>query len=220
MKNSTLYIFIIFIFAYGCKNENKTNQDLTSVEKDLPHESFFDVPIENTALIINIDTLTLVKKNENHEDKIYQNIDSLNNNYSLLNHTIKDKIIDVLNRKKFNYSLISKFDKEDFSFDLIDPENSKNINFDELKSKYKQDFLTIINVKKGFTNDVENKNQCVAKTDLYINVLDLKNKKVNFTETISGTKYFNNHPDSINTKNLEKNLLASINETIEIIDNN
>ena len=146
------------------------------------------------------------------------NYEQLNSKFDVFK-TIRDKSVKILNDNKYTYQMIDKFDKKLIPNELITKENVNQVKFNDLKKAINQDDLVLINVKSGLDYDPANKQKYIAKTYVYINILDLKNNALKYSETIGGTKYIDETINKSTTDYLEKMMKESLNETLDIIDN-
>ena len=205
----------------SCEQKKELNNELAENKK--VYESALEVPVDRVGVVINIDSLGFFNHNsQNLSDTInsttiLKQIDQLKEKFNVL-EVIKDKSIKILDDNHYKYDIINRFNKNEIPKDLVTNENVQNINFDELKKNFTHDDLIVLNVKTGLDLNPENKEKYVAKTYVYINILDLKNKALKYSETIGGTKYIDEPSAKISTENLVKKLKESLNETLEIID--
>ncbi len=222
MKKLFLIMASLTFVTQSCEPKKEINNELA--ENSKTYDNALDVPVGKLGVIINIDSLGFFDHNSQDlntkiDSKYIKNqLHQLNSTFDI-NQIIKDKSIKILNENHYKYDIINQYNKADFPKDLVTNENLKNINFDLLNKNYKQDDLVLLNIKSGLDYNPEDKQKYVAKTYVYINILDLKNKVLKYSETIGGTKYIDEAANKISTKSLEEKLNESLNETLEIIDN-
>ncbi len=221
MRRFILVMFGILTVSQSCESKKEINNQLA--DNTIVYESALDVPVNKVGVIINIDSLGFFNHNSQNLElnfsskEIENHINQLNNKFDV-SQVIKDKSIKILNDNHYKYDIISQFNKNEIPKDLVTTENVKAVNFDQLKKNFSQDDLVVLNVKSGLDYNPDNKQKYVAKTYVYINILDLKNKVLKYSETIGGTKYIDESANKISTANLEIKLKESLNETLDIID--
>lgn len=222
MKKIICFVIIFFSVMQSCEKKKEDTKVLAL--NDATYENALDVPVDKVGVIINIDSLGFFNHNsQNLEENI--NSKEIQNQIKLLNtkfdvaQLIKDKSVKILDENHYKYDMIHQFNQNEIPKDLVTKENVKNVNFDQLQKNFNQDDLVVLNVKSGLDYNPDNKQKYVAKTYVYLNILDLKNKKLKYSETIGGTKYIDEVASKISTSNLEKKLKESLTETLEIIDN-
>lgn len=222
MKKNICFVIIFFSVMQSCEKKKEDSKVLAL--NDATYENALDVPVDKVGVIINIDSLGFFNHNsQNLEENI--NSKEIQNQIKLLNtkfdvaQLIKDKSVKILDENHYKYDMIHQFNQNEIPKDLVTKENVKNVNFDQLQKNFNQDDLVVLNVKSGLDYNPDNKQKYVAKTYVYLNILDLKNKKLKYSETIGGTKYIDEVASKISTSNLEKKLKESLTETLEIIDN-
>lgn len=222
MKKNICFVIIFFSVMQSCEKKKEDSKVLAL--NNATYENALDVPVDKVGVIINIDSLGFFNHNsQNLEENI--NSKEIQNQIKLLNtkfdvaQLIKDKSVKILDENHYKYDMIHQFNQNEIPKDLVTKENVKNVNFDQLQKNFNQDDLVVLNVKSGLDYNPDNKQKYVAKTYVYLNILDLKNKKLKYSETIGGTKYIDEVASKISTSNLEKKLKESLTETLEIIDN-
>lgn len=222
MKKIICFVIIFFSVMQSCEKKKEDTKVLAL--NNATYENALDVPVDKVGVIINIDSLGFFNHNsQNLEENI--NSKEIQNQIKLLNtkfdvaQLIKDKSVKILDENHYKYDMIHQFNQNEIPKDLVTKENVKNVNFDQLQKNFNQDDLVVLNVKSGLDYNPDNKQKYVAKTYVYLNILDLKNKKLKYSETIGGTKYIDEVASKISTSNLEKKLKESLTETLEIIDN-
>lgn len=222
MKKIICFVIIFFSVMQSCEKKKEDSKVLAL--NNATYENALDVPVDKVGVIINIDSLGFFNHNsQNLEENI--NSEVIQNQIKLLNtkfdvaQLIKDKSVKILDENNYKYDMIHQFNQNEIPKDLVTKENVKNVNFDQLQKNFNQDDLVVLNVKSGLDYNPDNKQKYVAKTYVYLNILDLKNKKLKYSETIGGTKYIDEVASKISTSNLEKKLKESLTETLEIIDN-
>lgn len=222
MKKIICFVIIFFSVMQSCEKKKEDSKVLAL--NNATYENALDVPVDKVGVIINIDSLGFFNHNsQNLEENI--NSEVIQNQIKLLNtkfdvaQLIKDKSVKILDENNYKYDMIHQFNQNEIPKDLVTKENVKNVNFDQLQKNFNQDDLVVLNVKSGLDYNPDNKQKYVAKTYVYLNILDLKNKKLKYSETIGGTKYIDEVASKISTSNLEKILKESLTETLEIIDN-
>ncbi|SFN53133.1 hypothetical protein SAMN05421738_11444 [Algoriella xinjiangensis] len=222
MKKNICFVIIFFSVMQSCEKKKEDSKVLAL--NNATYENALDVPVDKVGVIINIDSLGFFNHNsQNLEENI--NSEVIQNQIKLLNtkfdvaQLIKDKSVKILDENNYKYDMIHQFNQNEIPKDLVTKENVKNVNFDQLQKNFNQDDLVVLNVKSGLDYNPDNKQKYVAKTYVYLNILDLKNKKLKYSETIGGTKYIDEVASKISTSNLEKKLKESLTETLEIIDN-
>lgn len=190
----------------------------------ITYESALDVPVNKVGVLINVDSLGFFDYNSQNLDQsidsksIENQLKQINSKFDIVK-VIRDKSEKILNDNKYNYQMIDKFDKNLVPNELITKENVNQVKFNDLKKAINQDDLVLINVKSGLDYDPANKQKYIAKTYVYINILDLKNNALKYSETIGGTKYIDETINKSTTDYLEKMMKESLNETLDIIDN-
>lgn len=222
MKKIICFVIIFFSVMQSCEKKKEDTKVLAL--NNATYENALDVPVDKVGVIINIDSLGFFNHNsQNLEENI--NSKEIQNQIKLLNtkfdvaQLIKDKSVKILDENHYKYDMIHQFNQNEIPKDLVTKENVKNVNFEQLQKNFNQDDLVVLNVKSGLDYNPDNKQKYVAKTYVYLNILDLKNKKLKYSETIGGTKYIDEVASKISTSNLEKKLKESLTETLEIIDN-
>ena len=222
MRRFILVMFGILTVSQSCESKKEINNQLA--DNTIVYESALDVPVNKVGVIINIDSLGFFNHNSQNLElnfsskEIENHINQLNNKFDV-SQVIKDKSIKILNDNHYKYDIISQFNKNEIPKDLVTTENVKAVNFDQLKKNFSQDDLVVLNVKSGLDYNPDNKQKYVAKTYVYINILDLKNKVLKYSETIGGTKYIDKTINKSTTDYLEKMMKESLNEALDIIDN-
>ena len=225
-KFFVLFVLTLFI-SKGCKNENN---DIALTDSDvkantiLAYDNAFDVPVNNPAVIVTIDSLSFFEsenlKNDNSTEtmNLISEIKDLNKNFNVYDY-IKKNTIRILDQNKYKYTFIDKFNKTDFPNIQINKENfRKIINFDKLKNHYKHDDIVLINIKNGFDYNEEDTSKYAAKTYVNIYIIDTKNQKLKYSESIAGTKYIDEPNPQISEEYLSEVVKESIENTIEIIN--
>ena len=221
MKKNICFVIIFFSVMQSCEKKKEDSKVLAL--NNATYENALDVPVDKVGVIINIDSLGFFNHNsQNLEENI--NSEVIQNQIKLLNtkfdvaQLIKDKSVKILDENNYKYDMIHQFNQNEIPKDLVTKENVKNVNFDQLQKNFNQDDLVVLNVKSGLDYNPDNKQKYVAKTYVYLNILDLKNKKLKYSETIGGTKYIEETATKISTSNLESKIKESLNETLDIID--
>lgn len=222
MKNLVYLLIGLTFLTQSCEQKKEAPKELALNTET--YESALDVPVNKVGVLINIDSLGFFDHNSQNLD---QNIDSksienqlkqINSKFDIVK-IIRDKSEKILNDNKYTYQMIDKFDKKLIPNELITKENVNQVKFNDLKKAINQDDLVLINVKSGLDYDPANKQKYIAKTYVYINILDLKNNALKYSETIGGTKYIDETINKSTTDYLEKMMKESLNETLDIIDN-
>ncbi len=222
MKKLVYFIIGVLFFTQSCEQKKEAPKELAL--NTVTYESALDVPVNKVGVLINIDPLGFFDHNSQNLD---QNIDSksienqlkqINSKFDIVK-VIRDKSEKILNDNKYTYQMIDRFDKNLVPDELITKENVNQVKFNDLKKAINQDDLVLINVKSGLDYDPANKQKYIAKTYVYINILDLKNNALKYSETIGGTKYIDETINKSTTDYLEKMMKESLNETLDIIDN-
>ena len=221
MKSLVYFIVGGALITQSCEPKKEIPKEL-ALNTEV-YESALDVPVNKVGVIINIDSLGFFDHNSQNLDQkidsksIQNQLDHLNSKFNIT-QLIKDKSVKILNDNHYKYEMIHNFNKNEIPKELVTVDNVKNINFDQLKKKFTQDDLIVLNVKSGFDYNPDDKQKYVAKTYVYINILDLKNNALKYSETIGGTKYIEETATKISTSNLESKIKESLNETLDIID--
>ena len=222
MKNLVYLLIGLTFLTQSCEQKKEAPKELALNTET--YESALDVPVNKVGVLINIDSLGFFDHNSQNLD---QNIDSksienqlkqINSKFDIVK-VIRDKSEKILNDNKYTYQMIDRFDKKLVPNELITKENVNQVKFNDLKNAINQDDLVLINVKSGLDYDPANKQKYIAKTYVYINILDLKNNALKYSETIGGTKYIDETINKSTTDYLEKMMKESLNETLDIIDN-
>ncbi|MGV0847131.1 hypothetical protein ACTS9T_11275 [Empedobacter falsenii] len=222
MKNLVYLLIGLTFLTQSCEQKKEAPKELALNTET--YESALDVPVNKVGVLINIDSLGFFDHNSQNLD---QNIDSksienqlkqINSKFDIVK-VIRDKSEKILNDNKYTYQMIDRFDKKLVPNELITKENVNQVKFNDLKKAINQDDLVLINVKSGLDYDPANKQKYIAKTYVYINILDLKNNALKYSETIGGTKYIDETINKSTTDYLEKMMKESLNETLDIIDN-
>ena len=222
MKNLVYLLIGLTFLTQSCEQKKEAPKELALNTET--YESALDVPVNKVGVLINIDSLGFFDHNSQNLDQIIDS-KSIENQLKQLNSkfdvfkTIRDKSVKILNDNKYTYQMIDKFDKKLIPNELITKENVNQVKFNDLKKAINQDDLVLINVKSGLDYDPANKQKYIAKTYVYINILDLKNNALKYSETIGGTKYIDETINKSTTDYLEKMMKESLNETLDIIDN-
>ncbi|WP_282628989.1 hypothetical protein [Empedobacter sedimenti] len=221
MKSLVYFIVGSALITLSCEPKKELPKEL-ALNTEV-YESALDVPVNKVGVIINIDSLGFFDHNSQNLDQkidsksIQNQLNQLNSKFNIT-ELIKDKSVKILDDNHYKYEMIHNFNKNEIPKELVTDDNVKNVNFDQLKKKFTQDDLIVLNVKSGFDYNPDDKQKYVAKTYVYINILDLKNKALKYSETIGGTKYIDEAANKISTTNLESKIKESLNETLDIID--
>lgn len=222
MKNLVYLLIGLTFLTQSCEQKKEAPKELALNTET--YESALDVPVNKVGVLINIDSLGFFDHNSQNLDQsidsksIENQLKQLNSKFDVFK-TIRDKSVKILNDNKYTYQMIDKFDKKLIPNELITKENVNQVKFNDLKNAINQDDLVLINVKSGLDYDPANKQKYIAKTYVYINILDLKNNALKYSETIGGTKYIDETINKSTTDYLEKMMKESLNETLDIIDN-
>ncbi|MCA4776602.1 hypothetical protein NZD85_00625 [Empedobacter stercoris] len=223
MKKIVYFAIGSLFIMQSCEQKKEAPKEL-AVNTTTTYESALDVPVSKVGVVINIDTVGFFNHNSqelNHniDSKSIQNqLIQLNSKVDIIK-IIREKAIKILDDHQYDYQIIDKFDNKNVPNELITQENVHLVKFDNLKNLISQDDLVVINVKSGLDFDPENKLKYIAKTYVYINILDLKNNSLKYSETIGGTKYIEETIKQGSIDYLEKMMKESLNETLNIIDN-
>lgn len=221
MKNLVYFITSLLLIAQSCEKKKEAPNSLAI--NTLTYESALDVPVSKVGVVINIDSVGFFDHNSQELDNtidsksIENQLKTLNSKFDVVK-LIHDKSVKILNDNNYDYQMIKKFDKKFIPNELVTKENINQVKFNDLKNTIKLDDLVVINVKSGLDFDPENKLKYIAKTYVYINILDLKNNTLKYSETIGGTKYIDETITKSSTEYLEKMMKESLNETLSIID--
>ena len=221
MKKIISLICGCLLITQSCEPKKEITQDKTVVHPS--YESALDVPVNNVAVVINIDSLGVFDhnsqelKNKIPSKNIEDQIMHLNSTLDIAK-LIKEKSIEILTENNYQYKIIDSKNLVGIPTDLITQETINKVNFTQLKSNFTQDDLILINVKTGLDYQTENKQIYAAKTYIYMNIFDLKNHTLKYSETIGGTKYMEESVQQLTIKQLEKLLRDSLSETLEMID--
>ncbi len=222
MKNLVYLLIGLIFLTQSCEQKKEAPKEL-ALNKET-YESALDVPVNKVGVLINIDSLGFFDHNSQNLDQsidsksIENQLKQLNSKFDIVK-VIRDKSEKILNDNKYTYQMIDRFDKNLVPNELITKENINQVKFNDLKKAINQDDLVLINVKSGLDYDPANKQKYIAKTYVYINILDLKNNALKYSETIGGTKYIDETINKSTTDYLEKMMKESLNETLDIIDN-
>ena len=224
-------VFVIIGLAaivFNSCEKDKRNQEVSNadikVNTLVAYDNAFDVPVNKPGVILNIDSLSFFEsenlKNDNSSEtkQLITAIKDLDKNFDAYDH-IKTNTIRILKENNYNYTFIDHFNKKDFPNKPIDKENyNQLINFDALNKNYKQDDIVLINIKNGFDYSEEESSKYAAKTYVYIYIIDTKNHKLKFSESIAGTKYLDDPKREFNEEYLSEVVKESIENTIDIIN--
>lgn len=219
----TYYIIIAFFVLILQSCESKKESPVTLAENNTVYETVLDVPVNKLAVIVNIDSLGFFNPNSQNLDTdisssvIEKELKQVNSKFDVCK-AVRDKSIKILKDNKYDFEMVKDLKSLKLPTDLIEEKHLKEINFDELKKQIAQDDLLVINVKSGLDYNPDNKKEYVAKTYIYLTILDLKNKALKYNETIGGTKYITQGIKQLTPDNLSKLLRGSVDETLEIID--
>ena len=222
MKNLVYLLIGLTFLTQSCEQKKEAPKELALNTET--HESALDVPVNKVGVLIHIDSLGFFDHNSQNLDQsidsksIENQLKQINSKFDIVK-IIRDKSEKILNDNKYTYQMIDKFDKNLVPNELITKENVNQVKFNDLKKAINQDDLVLINVKSGLDYDPANKQKYIAKTYVYINILDLKNNALKYSETIGGTKYIDETINKSTTDYLEKMMKESLNETLDIIDN-
>ena len=222
MKNLVYLLIGLTFLTQSCEQKKEAPKELALNTET--YESALDVPVNKVGVLINIDSLGFFDHNSQNLDQsidsksIENQLKQINSKFDIVK-VIRDKSEKILNDNKYTYQMIDKFDKKLIPNELITKENVNQVKFNDLKKAINQDDLVLINVKSGLDYDPANKQKYIAKTYVYINILDLKNNALKYSETIGGTKYIDETINKSTTDYLEKMMKESLNETLDIIDN-
>lgn len=228
MRVIIVIIGLASILFNSCEKD-KRNQEVSNahikVNTLVEYDKAFDVPVNNPGVVLNIDSLSFFEsenlKNDNSTEtkQLITTIKDLDKNFDAYNH-IKKNTIRILKENNYKYTFIDNFNKKDFPNTPIDKENfNQLINFETLNKNYKQDEIVLINIKNGFDYNEEENSKYAAKTYVYIYIIDTKNHKLKFSESIAGTKYLDDPKREFNEEYLSEAVKESIENTIEIINN-
>ena len=222
MKNLVYLLIGLTFLTQSCEQKKEAPKELALNTET--YESALDVPVNKVGVLINIDSLGFFDYNSQNLDQsidsksIENQLKQINSKFDIVK-VIRDKSEKILNDNKYTYQMIDRFDKNLVPNELITKENVNQVKFNDLKKAINQDDLVLINVKSGLDYDPANKQKYIAKTYVYINILDLKNNALKYSETIGGTKYIDETINKSTTDYLEKMMKESLNETLDIIDN-
>ena len=222
MKNLVYLLIGLTFLTQSCEQKKEAPKELALNTET--YESALDVPVNKVGVLINIDSLGFFDHNSQNLDQsidsksIENQLKQINSKFDIVK-VIRDKSEKILNDNKYTYQMIDRFDKKLVPNELITKENVNQVKFNDLKKAINQDDLVLINVKSGLDYDPANKQKYIAKTYVYINILDLKNNALKYSETIGGTKYIDETINKSTTDYLEKMMKESLNETLDIIDN-
>jgi PBP1b-binding outer membrane lipoprotein LpoB len=223
MKNTYYLIIALFVFILqSCESKKETKENLTE-NNTAAYENVLDVPVEKLAVIVNIDSLGFFNHNsQNLETEIpsatiEKELKQVNSKFDVC-QAVKDKSAKILQDNKYDFEMMKELKQIKLPTDLIEEKHLKEIKFDELKKQITQNDLLVINVKSGLDYNPDNKKEYIAKTYIYLSILDLKNKALKYNETIGGTKYIDQEIKNLTPDNLSKLIKESVNETLEIID--
>lgn len=222
MKNLVYLLIGLTFLTQSCEQKKEAPKELALNTET--YESALDVPVNKVGVLINIDSLGFFDHNSQNLDQsidsksIENQLKQINSKFDIVK-VIRDKSEKILNDNKYTYQMIDRFDKKLVPNELITKENVNQVKFNDLKKAINQDDLVLINVKSGLDYDPANKQKYIAKTYVYINILDLKNNALKYSETIGGTKYIDKTINKSTTDYLEKMMKESLNETLDIIDN-
>jgi len=223
MKNTYYLIIALFVFILqSCESKKETKENLTE-NNTATYENVLDVPVEKLAVIVNIDSLGFFNHNsQNLETEIpsatiEKELKQVNSKFDVCQAVI-DKSAKILQDNKYDFEMMKELKQIKLPTDLIEEKHLKEIKFDELKKQITQNDLLVINVKSGLDYNPDNKKEYIAKTYIYLSILDLKNKALKYNETIGGTKYIDQEIKNLTPDNLSKLIKESVNETLEIID--
>ncbi|MGV0924813.1 hypothetical protein [Empedobacter tilapiae] len=221
MKSLVYFIIGGMLFTQSCEQKKDAPKEL-ALNTEM-YESALDVPVNKVGVLINIDSVGFFEHNSQNLDNkidskpIENQIKQLNSKFDAIK-IIRDKSVKILDENQYKYQMIETYDKNFVPNELITKENINQVKFNDLKKTIKLDDLVIINVKPGLDYDPTNKQKYIAKTYVYINILDLKNNTLKYSETIGGTKYINETINKTTTNYLEQMMKESLNETLSIID--
>lgn len=223
MKNTYYLIIALFVFILqSCESKKETKENLTE-NNTATYENVLDVPVEKLAVVVNIDSLGFFNHNsQNLETEIpsvtiEKELEQVNSKFDVCQAVI-DKSAKILQDNKYDFEMMKELKQIKLPTDLIEEKHLKEIKFDELKKQITQNDLLVINVKSGLDYNPDNKKEYIAKTYIYLSILDLKNKAIKYNETIGGTKYIDQEIKNLTPDNLSKLIKESVNETLEIID--
>ena len=184
MKSLVYFIVGGALITQSCEPKKEIPKEL-ALNTEV-YESALDVPVNKVGVIINIDSLGFFDHNSQNLDQkidsksIQNQLDQLNSKFNIT-QLIKNKSVKILNDNHYKYEMIHNFNKNEIPKELVTVDNVKNINFDQLKKKFTQDDLIVLNVKSGFDYNPDDKQKYVAKTYVYINILDLKNNALKYS---------------------------------------
>ncbi|WP_313384350.1 hypothetical protein [Chishuiella sp.] len=218
MKNKFYLILTITTLIFALQSCEHKKQADTKITDSIVYENALDVPVEKLAVSINVDTISFSgNKSKESNIKINNQLLDINKNFNI-NKDINDTSVKILNDNHYNYEIINNLNKNILPNGLVTKDNLNEIDFNQLKNITSLNDLLLINVKPVISYNEDNKNEYVAKTYLYINIIDLKNKTLKYSETAGGTKYFDKDINKITTDYLQKMIKESLNETINLID--
>ncbi|WP_313376041.1 hypothetical protein [Chishuiella sp.] len=219
MKN-TFYLILTISTLISTLLSCEHKKEAEKTTKDtIVYDNALEVPVEKLAVSINVDTISFLNnKSQEHNSKITNQLATINKNFNIYKD-INDTSIKILNDNHYDFELLKPTNKSFFPDSLITDRTINKLDFTQLKNRTPLNDLLLINVKPIICYNDEDKNEYVAKTYLYINIIDIKNKKLKYSETAGGTKYIDKNIENITTDYLQKMIRESLSETIKLIDN-
>lgn len=205
---------LLLIIALSCESKSTVPlpEELT--------ENILDIPVGNVGLIILVDSLYCFK-DHNNENTAHNRLDSILSelkNRDEIKSFVENKSIQFLKDNHYKFNLITTFDPRDFLNESKTMNQAQNFDFKTLKSKYNYDDLFFINVTTGLEEDLEQKNNVIAKTYINVHILDLNQMNVKYKESIGGSKYIDQKIDQLTPSYAHSMISNSVVETINIID--
>ena len=214
---------LITTILISCNNKEPELQAHNLVP-EIEYEYAIDVPVNNPGVIINIDTISFFKSDRFLNDKsketqiLLDKIKQLNTKFDTY-QIIKDNTIRILDENNYKFTIIDKFNENDFPVEQLNKENFKELlNFKELNKNYSHKDIVLVTLKNGFDYNEEDPTKYVAKTYAYINIINTEKGELKFAESIGGTKYFDDKIENISVDNLAKIMHESLQNTIDITD--
>lgn len=214
MISRIIILSLFLMLLVGC--ESKKSEPLSD---DLS-ENILDIPVGKVGVVIYVDSLHCFNKHSSNQiihNRLDNILSDLKNNNEIKSF-VESKAVEFLKNNHYQFELLKHYDPRDF-LNSTEPMNEHvNFDFKQLKSKYNYDDLLFIKVTTGLDEESNEMKNLVAKTYINIQILDLIQKNVKYTESIGGSKYIDQPLDQLTPSYAHAMISNSVVETINIID--
>lgn len=211
--------FLLILLLFSCdKKDNQISVNSLESQNENIYEDASKVPVGKLGVFIVIDSLGIF---ENGSDNFTNNPDNdilkeltLLNNQEEIEKYIQKRANNILTDQKKNFEFI-KLDSSIKTKEIFKPDfdASKHSSvFDKLPY---DDFL-VVAIRSGLNFDTEKKLD--GKTNIYISIIDKKNLKSKYFETLNGNKYLESKDFASNSDYYKNLIRQSVEYTFDIID--